>query len=74
MPGRIAVALAGSHYHQTTAPFRPRSQAEVRAFFDDLKLIDPGVVHLPLWRPGRPGDAGEHPELIAAYGGVGCKR
>ena len=68
------VAEAMRHYHQTTAPFRPRGLAEVGAFFDDLELIDPGVVHLPLWHPSRPCDAGEHPELIAAYGGVGCKR
>jgi SAM-dependent methyltransferase len=68
------VAEAMSHYDQTTAPFRPRSYAEVRTFFDGLELIDPGVVHLPLWRPGQPGDASEHPELIAAYGGVGVKR
>jgi SAM-dependent methyltransferase len=68
------VAEAMEHYNQTTAPFRPRSYAEVEAFFDGLELIPPGLVHIPLWRPDRPEDAGEDPARIAAYGGVGFKR
>jgi S-adenosyl methyltransferase len=68
------VAEAMEHYNQTTAPFRPRSYAEVSAFFDGLDLIDPGLVHIPLWRPDAPEDAGDHPDQIAAYGGVGYKR
>jgi SAM-dependent methyltransferase len=68
------VAEAMEHYNQTTAPFRPRSYAEVSAFFVGLELIDPGLVHIPLWRPDAPEDAGDHPDQIAAYGGVGYKR
>ena len=63
-----------SHYDQTTAPFRPRSHTEVMTFFDGLELVTPGLVPAPLWRPGRPGAADDHPWRIAAYGGVGRKR
>jgi SAM-dependent methyltransferase len=68
------VAEAMEHYNQTTALFQPRGYAEVEAFFDGFELIDPGVVHIPLWRPDQPEDIGKHPERIAAYGGVGYKR
>lgn len=68
------VAEAMDHYNRNTAPFQPRTYTDVEAFFDGLELIDPGLVHIPLWRPDQPEDAGEHPERIAAYGGVGYKR
>lgn len=68
------VAEAMSHYDQTTARFQPRSYAEVMAFFNGLELITPGLVPVPLWRPGQPADAAGHPRRIAAYGGVGRKR
>jgi SAM-dependent methyltransferase len=69
-----SVAEAMEHYNQTTAAFQPRGYAEVEAFFDGFELIDPGLVHIPLWRPDQPEDVGKHPERIAAYGGVGYKR
>jgi SAM-dependent methyltransferase len=68
------VAEAMSHYDQTTARFQPRSHTEIMTFFDGLELVTPGLVPVPFWRPGRPGDAGDHPRRIAAYGGVGRKR
>jgi hypothetical protein len=33
---------------------RLRSRAEITGFFDGLKVVDPGVVFLPEWRPDRP--------------------
>jgi SAM-dependent methyltransferase len=68
------VAEAMGHYNQTTAPFQPRSHAEVMTFFDGLQMVPPGLVPVPLWRPGQPRDAVDHPRQIAAYGGVGRKR
>jgi hypothetical protein len=68
------VAEAMGHYNQTTAPFQPRGYAEVRAFFDGLDMVDPGLVPVPQWRPSQRGETGDHPEQIAAYGGAGCKR
>ena len=52
---------------------RFRSAAEVRRFFGDFELLDPGVVPLPLWRP----EPGEPPTMISAdhrlVGGVARK-
>lgn len=70
-PSNVAEAMG--LYNQTTAAFQPRTHAEVEAFFDGLVLIAPGLVHIPLWRPDEPEAAGDHPERIAAYGGVGYK-
>ncbi|MEU8229114.1 SAM-dependent methyltransferase [Actinoplanes sp. NPDC048967] len=50
-----------------------RTQAQIAAYFDGFSLVDPGLVFIPLWRPD-PGDpAGEHPEQVGAYAGVGRK-
>ena len=61
-------------YARTTAPFQPRSHAEILRFFDGVHPIEPGLVHAPLWRPGAPHHAGQDPERVAVYGGVGYKR
>ncbi len=68
------VADAMNLYAQTTAPFRPRSHAEILRFFDGLSLTRPGLVRVPQWRPAGPHDGTGHPEQIAAYGGAGYKR
>jgi S-adenosyl methyltransferase len=49
-----------------------RSYAEVTRFFDDLELLEPGVVPVNHWRPG-PGGPDPAREL-AAYAAVGRKR
>jgi SAM-dependent methyltransferase len=66
------VAEGMEHYAQTTADFQPRSHAGVLRFFDGLELIEPGLVHVPRWRPDDPRDA-QNGERIAAYGGAGRK-
>ena len=67
------VAEAMRQYAQTTAPFRPRSHAEILAFFDGFALIPPGLVPVPQWRAAQPGDNLGQPDPIAAYGGAGIK-
>ena len=47
-----------------------RSRAQVTGFFGDWTLLEPGVVHMPLWRPDSPADVDEHPERFGAFGGV----
>lgn len=42
--------------HQLTTPGRPRSRKEVLSFFDGFELLEPGLVHSPLWRPEGPDD------------------
>ena len=50
-----------------------RSRAQLLDQFRGFTLIEPGLVHLPLWRPDSPADVGEHPERYGAFGGVGRK-
>jgi hypothetical protein len=50
-----------------------RSRAQLLDQFRGFTLIEPGLVHLPLWRPDSPSDVGEHPERYGAFGGVGRK-
>jgi len=47
------------------------SPAQVAAFFDGLRLVEPGVVSCSLWRPD-PQAGIEAPE-VAVYGGVAVK-
>ena len=49
-----------------------RSRAEVELYFDKLDLADPGVVHLPAWRPGPAGPSVD-PRTVWAIGGAGRK-
>src|SRR5207244_2735924 len=32
-------------------PLRVRGPAVIRRYFEDFELVEPGLVHLPLWRP-----------------------
>ncbi|AFT99613.1 SAM-dependent methyltransferase [Nocardia brasiliensis] len=50
-----------------------RSRPEIAEFFVGWDLLDPGLVHLPLWRPENATDIGEFPERSGAYGGVARK-
>jgi hypothetical protein len=48
----------------------PRSQEDVEQFFDGLRLVPPGIVRAPEWRPDSAEDAG----LVGTvWGGVGQK-
>ncbi len=68
-PERAAAAVRG--YEQATAPFVLRPRERVEGFFDGLRLVDPGVVQLPFWRPD--GEAGAAASRIWLYAGVGRK-
>lgn len=51
-----------------------RSHAQIRGFFEGLELIEPGLVHIPLWRPEGPDDVFfDEPERVLVFGGVGRK-
>ncbi|MEV0678009.1 SAM-dependent methyltransferase [Actinosynnema sp. NPDC050436] len=68
---------ADSHqdlYRQRTAtPMTMRSHDQVRALLAGFDVVEPGVVHLPLWRPTSPEDVDEHPERFAGLAAVGRK-
>jgi len=50
-----------------------RSKAQILKQFGGFTLVEPGLVHLPLWRPDAPGDVDSRPERFGAFGGVGRK-
>jgi hypothetical protein len=48
-----------------------RTHAEVSRFFGGLEMVEPGVVHLPEWRPDEPSDP-DGP-VTGMWGGMGRK-
>jgi len=61
-------------YAAIGSPVNVRSRAQIERFFDGLELVDPGLDHLPLWRPEGPTDLFlDQPESSQYYGGVGRK-
>jgi O-methyltransferase involved in polyketide biosynthesis len=60
-------------YSRSAVPLVHRTRAQIEAFFDGLELVEPGVVHVPVWRPDTRDETTEHPERYISYGGVGRK-
>ncbi|MFD5433934.1 SAM-dependent methyltransferase [Kitasatospora sp. NPDC127067] len=58
-------------YDRATAPLVGRSREEVRAFFDGLDLLEPGVTTVPLWRPDTTPEPGA--DRVSMYGAVARK-
>jgi len=53
---------------------RGYSLAEIEPFFDELELVEPGLVHIPLWRPEGPdGVLLDQPERALTIAGIGRK-
>jgi O-methyltransferase involved in polyketide biosynthesis len=49
-----------------------RTRSEVVQLLDGLDIIEPGIVHLPAWRPD-PGATFNDPEAVWLVGGIGRK-
>lgn len=64
-------ADAAAVYNSATATLNLRPHAEVRSFFGDFTLVDPGLVQVPDWRPDEPPKRDAPP--IGIYGGVARK-
>lgn len=61
-------------YNKTSSPFIGRVRTQIARFFGDLDLIEPGVVHVPLWKPEGPNDLYfAEPERGISVGAVGRK-
>ncbi|MGH3217289.1 MAG: SAM-dependent methyltransferase [Streptosporangiaceae bacterium] len=58
-------------YENSTAPFTPRSYADVVRFFKDLDILPPGVVAGPTWRAGW---FAPDPRRTLFYAGLAQKR
>jgi hypothetical protein len=60
-----------SLYSESVAAMRMRSHSEITGLFGSLRLVEPGVVQIPLWRPDSPEDAGPDAAGYPGYAGVG---
>jgi hypothetical protein len=58
-------------YERTPTPMTMRSPERINGFFDGFRLVEPGVVYLPQWRPDEPDEVGENPEHMVGLVGVG---
>ncbi len=55
-------------------PYQYRPRARIQSFFDGLELVEPGLIHSPLWRPEGPHDVFlDRPERSLAVAGIGRK-
>jgi S-adenosyl methyltransferase len=86
VPGSYAALVSVTHEDQppevieaqklsarTGTPIYLRSRDDLREQLKGFTLVEPGLVHLPLWRPDSPLDVDEHPERFGALAGVGRK-
>jgi SAM-dependent methyltransferase len=85
-PGSFLVIAHGTHQDRpetteavtkvyrravTQGQAQTRSRAEILGFFDGFELVEPGLVHGPLWRPDTPEDIPQDPERYWFLSGVG---
>ena len=52
----VAQAAEKVYNHSVSAQARMRSRADILRFFDGFDLVDPGLVHIPRWRPDPPAE------------------
>jgi SAM-dependent methyltransferase len=50
-----------------------RTREEIGAFFDGFRLVEPGLVYTPEWRPDFPGDVPGDPRRFWLLAGVGLR-
>ncbi len=71
----LAAGLEMFHkfYHVPIPQLTSRKPAQIAAFFSRLDLVEPGIVHVPLWRPEQDEEVGTNPEYFPGYCGLGRK-
>jgi len=68
-----AAAVSKLYRSRATSPVSVRSHDEILELFAGFDMVDPGLVHVPLWRPD-PGDRiPDNPSEYWVYAGVGRK-
>jgi SAM-dependent methyltransferase len=73
MPADVRERLEGL-YARTPTPVRSRTREQIADFFSGFELVEPGLVHVPAWRPEGPGDIWhDEPERVHGFGAVGRK-
>ena len=73
--GRPAVTRAMDKVYRGSVPAGGtiRSRADILRFFDGFELVEPGLVNVPLWRPGSPAEVPADPDRFWILAGVGRK-
>ncbi|MDH6699481.1 hypothetical protein P3T26_003942 [Streptomyces sp. MAA16] len=68
-----AAAVGQLYRAKATSPVTARSRERVLGLFDGFDLTEPGLVHVPLWRPDAGDEVPERPSEYWVYAGVGRK-
>ncbi|MEU6139654.1 SAM-dependent methyltransferase [Streptomyces sp. NPDC047081] len=68
-----AAAVGQLYRSRATSPVTARSYDEVLGLFDGFELAEPGLVHVPLWRPDPDEVVPDNPAEYWVYAGVGRK-
>lgn len=68
-----AAAVTQLYRSRATSPVTVRSHDEIQGLFAGFELTEPGLVHVPLWRPDKDEDVPEKPSEYWVYAGVGRK-
>ncbi|MET7773172.1 SAM-dependent methyltransferase [Nocardia sp. NPDC005366] len=67
------VANTVNVYQQGGIGIEPRDKASVGRFFEDLEMIDPGIVPIHRWRPGGIEPPQSYDDKLPGYAAVGRK-
>ena len=68
-----AAAVTQLYRSRATSPVTTRSRDEIHGLFAGFDLTEPGLVHVPLWRPDADEQVPEKPSEYWVYAGVGRK-
>jgi hypothetical protein len=68
-----AIASAQQLYDRTPTPMIARSAEQLGALLAGWQLLEPGIVHAPLWRPDASDFRADHPTHIPFLGAVATK-
>ncbi|AZS89268.1 hypothetical protein ELQ87_37250 [Streptomyces griseoviridis] len=68
-----AAAVGQLYRAKATSPVTARSRERILGLFDGFDLTEPGLVHVPLWRPDAGDEVPERPSEYWVYAGVGRK-
>lgn len=60
-------------YQRTASPLVHRTADELRPLFAGFEIVEPGIVHLPHWRPDTPPADDDDPVVLLGLAGVGLK-
>ncbi|MFF8652387.1 SAM-dependent methyltransferase [Streptomyces griseoluteus] len=66
-----AAAVGQLYRSRATSPVTARSYEEILGLFDGFDLVEPGLVHVPLWRPDPAEALPDNPTEYWVYAGVG---